>query len=185
MAFDSPVPETSGLHTMDDYDMYNGSTKRFDWKLVERKEVYIPYNNYQLGSDAIEYKDILQAGHINPDHTRYELHRVWVVEATLKPGSRHVYSKRIFYIDEDSWSIVIADQYDDRGELWRVNMSYSKNYYELPLTFSVMDVFHDLSAQRYHVRGLDNEESSTYNFTADRPERAYFKPAALRRRGYR
>jgi len=185
LAFDSPNAAADGLRTSDDTDMYNGSPKRYNWKFKGMREVYVPYNNYKLGSNELKYDDILEIGHINPDYTRYELHRIYEVEATLKKGMRHIYTKRTFYIDEDSWSVLLADQYNDRGELWRVSSSYTKNYYELPSIFNVMNVFHDLVARRYHVQGLDNEESSTIDFSREAPKKRYFKPSALRRRGRR
>lgn len=108
-----------------------------------------------------------------------------MVEGTLKPGARHIYSKRTLYLDEDSWSAAVVDQYDGRGELWRVSMAYLKNFYDLPYTWSALDVFHDLQARRYHVQNLDNEEPGTIDFTQAVPDDSYFKPSALRRRGTR
>lgn len=119
-----------------------------------KKEIYIPYNNYKVTSPEVKYKDLLQVGHLNPALTRNELHRVWVVEGTLKSGARHIYSKRTLFLDEDSWQAAVVDQYDGRGELWRVSIAYLKNYYDLPTTWSALDVFHDLQARRYHVQNL-------------------------------
>ena len=89
------------------------------------------------------------------------------------------------FLDEDSWQAAVVDQYDGRGELWRVSIAYLKNYYDLPTTWSALDVFHDLQARRYHVQNLDNEENNTIDFTQAVPDDGYFKPAALRRRGTR
>lgn len=185
LAYDTPIAAADGLRTADDTDMYNGAPDRYDWKLLGKKEVYIPYNNYKAGSNEVSYDDLLHKGHINPEAVRYELHRVWVVEANLKEGQRHIYSKRKFYIDEDTWNIAIADQYDGRGELWRVSMAYLKNYYEMPLVWSAIDVYHDLQARRYHVQGLDNEERGTIDYSVAPPGKRYFKPSELRRRGRR
>ena len=183
LAYDSPGAE--GMRTLDDFDMFNGSPDRFDWQLVGKKEIYIPYNNYKVTSPDVKYKDLLQVGHLNPALTRNELHRVWVVEGTLKSGARHIYSKRTLFLDEDSWQAAVVDQYDGRGELWRVSIAYLKNYYDLPTTWTALDVFHDLQARRYHVQNLDNEEPSTIDFSQAVPDDGYFKPAALRRRGTR
>lgn len=185
LAYDTPIAAADGLRTADDTDMYNGSPDRYNWKLVGKKEIYIPYNNYKVSSADVKYKDLLQVGHLNPAFTRNELHRVWVVEGTLKPGARHIYSKRTIYLDEDSWQAAALDQYDGRGELWRVSIAYLKNYYELPTTWSALDVFHDLQSRRYYVQNLDNEEPSTIDFSQAIPDDGYFKPAALRRRGTR
>jgi hypothetical protein len=185
LAYDTPIASSDGLRTADDTDMYNGAPDKYDWKLVGKKEIFIPYNNYKVGQPSVKYKDLLMPGHLNPDYLRYELHRVWIVEGTLKPGERHIYSKRRFYIDEDSWGIAIADQYDGRGDLWRVSMAYLKNYYDVPTVWTALDVFHDLQARRYAVQNLDSEEDSTIDFSKPSPGDEYFTPAALRRRGTR
>lgn len=185
LAYDTPIAAADGLRTADDTDMINGSPDRYDWKLIGKKEIYIPYNSYKVTSPEVKYKDLLQVGHLNPAFTRNELHRVWVVEGTLKSGSRHIYSKRTLFLDEDSWQAAVVDQYDGRGELWRVSIAYLKNYYDLPTTWSALDSFHDLQARRYHVQNLDNEEPSTIDFSQAVPDDGYFKPAALRRRGTR
>lgn len=185
LAYDTPIAAADGLRTADDTDMINGSPDRYDWKLVGKKEIYIPYNSYKVTSPEVKYKDLLQVGHLNPAFTRNELHRVWVVEGTLKSNARHIYSKRTLFLDEDSWQAAVVDQYDGRGELWRVSIAYLKNYYDLPTTWSALDSFHDLQARRYHVQNLDNEESSTIDFSQPIPDDGYFKPAALRRRGTR
>jgi len=138
-----------------------------------------------IGEPSTKYSDLLWAGHINPKFTRHEKHRVHVIEGTLKKGKRHIYTKRRLYIDEDSWSVASVDQYDGRGELWRVSMAYLKNYYELPVTWTALDVYHDLQARRYAVQNLDSEESSTTDFSQPIPKKRYFKPSSLRRRGTR
>lgn len=183
LAYDSPIDESDGLRTADDTDMYNGSPNRYDWKLLEKREVYIPYNNYRLTAKGVKYEDILTPGHLDPALTRWELHRVWVVEANLKPDARHIYSKRVFFLDEDSWQAAEVDQYDGRGDLWRVSLAYLKNYYDLPTTWSALDVFHDLQSGRYHVQNLDSEEQTTLQFHLPVPADGEFTPAALRRGG--
>ncbi len=183
LAYDTPIAAADGLRTADDTDMYNGALDRYNWKLIGKKEMYIPYNSFKMDSPDITYAQILTKGHPNPDYARYELHRVWVVEATLKPGARHLYAKRTFYIDEDSWSIAVLDQYDNRGELWRVSEAFLKNFYEVPTTWTALDVFHDLRSKRYHAQYLDNEEDTAFDFSRATPANSYFSPAALRRRG--
>lgn len=185
LAYDTPISAADGLRTTDDTDMYSGSPDKYNWSLVHAKpvEMFIPYNNYKLGSPDISYDDLIMKGHVNPDYVRWELHRVWVVEANLKEGERHIYNKRRFYIDADSWQIATVDQYDRRGELWRVSMAHIKNYYEVPSQWTALDAFHDLRAKRYHLQLLDNEQPETLDFSQPVPGPRYFHPAALRRRG--
>jgi hypothetical protein len=129
LAYDSPGINSQGLKTTDNLDMYNGSPDRYDWQLLGKRELLIPYNSFALFERKQPYENILLGGHLNPQLTRFEKHRVWVVEGTLKPDQRHVYAKRTFYIDEDSWQIALADHYDNRGHLWRVSLAYAMNFY--------------------------------------------------------
>ena len=179
VAYDAPGTASDGLRTTDDFDMYNGAPDRYNWELKGKKELLIPYNSYKLHSDSLKYDDIIKPGHIATDVVRWEKHRVWVVEATLKDGISHVYKKRTFYIDEDSWQIHITDLYDNRDELYRVAIAYGLNYYEVPTHWSTLDAYYDLNSRRYIAIGLDNEEPM-YDFQSQQKERS-FTPAALRR----
>lgn len=183
IAYDAPGTAADGLRTTDDFDMFNGAPDRYNWTLKGKQELYVPYNNYTLHSDKVKYADILQPGHINPELTRFEKHRVWVVEANLKPEYRHIYQKRVFYIDEDSWQILVADMYDNRNQLYRVAMAYAINYYDLPTLWSTLDVYYDLNSRRYLALGLDNE-TRMYDFTI-KPSDSEFTSQALRREGLR
>ncbi|MBY0418896.1 MAG: DUF1329 domain-containing protein, partial [Pararheinheimera sp.] len=183
VAYDAPGTASDGLRTTDDFDMFNGSPNRYDWKLVGKQELFIPYNSYKLHSKDVKYADLVKPGHINPEYVRWEKHRVWVVEANLKSGTSHVYGKRVFFIDEDSWQVHVADLYDNRGELYRVAVAHGLNYYEVPTHWSTLEVFHDLNTRRYIAIGLDNEDKM-YDFSVPLTDND-FTPAALRREGTR
>ncbi|MFI4940023.1 MAG: DUF1329 domain-containing protein [Burkholderiales bacterium] len=179
IAYDSPGQGADGLRTTDDYDGFNGAPDRYDWKLVGKKEMYVAYNNYKLTSKSLKYTDIIRPGHLNQDLVRYEPHRVWVVEATLKPGKRHVYAKRIFYVDEDSWQIAHTDVYDGRGELWRVHEIDAVQFYDVPTPWIACEASYDLQARRYLVTALTNQEKPVkFNFKL---ESSYFTVDNLRR----
>lgn len=184
VAYDNPGTASDGMRTSDNLDMFNGAVDRYDWKLVGKKEMYVPYNSYKLNSDKLKYKDILTPLHINPEPLRYELHRVWVVDATLKEGSRHIYKRRTFYIDEDSWQILAVDQYDNRDQLWRLSEAFSMNYYEVPLIWAAAEVHTDLQAGRYLAYGLSNE-TAPFDYMSAKLTEANFAPDALRREGVR
>lgn len=176
-AYGLPAPNTDSLRTVDEFELYNGAPDRFEWILHGKRELYIAYNAYRLHGANVGYADILGQSHIEPELARYELHRVWVVEGRLKEGARHVYSRRVFYIDEDSWQIAASDSYDLKGKLWRTAETHAVNYYEVPLHWSTLHVFYDLRARRYLVDGLDNRRTP-YRFleTADPRE---FSPGSL------
>ncbi|MGH8252087.1 MAG: DUF1329 domain-containing protein [Steroidobacteraceae bacterium] len=184
VAFDNPGTASDGLRTSDQFDIFNGSPERYDWKLVGKQEIIVPYNSYALHSDKLGNSDIIKPLHINQDHARYELHRVWVVDATLKAGQRHLYKRRTFYVDEDSWQILVVDCYDTRDKLWRVQEAHSINFYDVPTFWTTLELTYDLQAGRYLALGLDNEEPRTVNFSVKRTD-ADFTPAAIARRGTR
>ena len=184
VAYDGPGTAADGLRVADQNDMYNGSPDRYDWKLIGKKEMYVPYNNYALFSPKVKYDDIIKPGHINPDLTRYELHRVWEVEGTLKSGERHIYAKRHMYIDEDTWAILEVDHYDGRGQLWRVGEGFLVNDYAQGTANYAAVTVYDVIAGRYIVSNLQNENKrgQDYNY---HPTMNDFTPAALRNAGIR
>ena len=183
VAYDNPGTAADGQRTSDQFDMYNGAPDRYQWTVVGKREVLVPYNSYKLHSDKIKNADILKPLHINQDLARYELHRVWVVDAKLKPGTSHLYSRRTFYIDEDSWQILAADHYDGRGQIWRVSEAHCINYYDAQVFWSTLEVHIDLQNGRYLGIGLDND-NEMYDFNLKRTP-ADYTPDSLRRDGVR
>jgi hypothetical protein len=184
VAYDAPGSGVDGQRTIDNYDMFNGAPDRYDWKLVGKQELYIPYNSYRLHSPDLSYEEIHAQGHLNQDLTRYELHRVWVVEATLKEGARHIYAKRVFFIDEDTWQAAVIDHYDARGDLWRVAEAHTIQYYNETIPWYTVETLNDLQSGRYLTTGLTNEERAPYLFNIE-VQRQDFQPGALRRLGKR
>jgi hypothetical protein len=157
VSYDNPGTGADGLRTNDQLDAFNGATDRYTWKLVGKKEMIVPYNSIKLGDNKLKYSDIAKAGHMNQDLPRYELHRVWVVEADLKAGTSHIYKKRVFYVDEDTWTILAVDNYDRRDQLWRVQETHQ---WQVPWHKSVAPVggtVYDMQSSRYLVQELSNE----------------------------
>ncbi|MBB4866755.1 hypothetical protein HNP46_005662 [Pseudomonas nitritireducens] len=184
VAYDGPGTAADGLRVADNSDMYNGSPDRYQWKLIGKREMYVPYNNYKLWSPQVKYADILKPGHINQDLTRYELHRVWEVEGTLRPGQRHIYAKRHMYFDEDSWALLEVDHYDGRGQLWRVGEGYQVSDYQHGNSTYALQALYDLVAGRYIALGMTNESKKATQFD-QQFKMNDFTPAALRNAGIR
>ena len=184
VAYDGPGTASDGMRTSDNFSMYNGAPDRYDWTLVGKKEIYIPYNSGKLTEPGVQYDDVLQAGHINPDFTRFELHRVWEVQGNVKDGQRHIYAQRNFFVDEDSWMISLADHYDGRGTLWRVGEGHIGFNYQQKIPGYSIETLYDLLAGRYIALGMYTEENSAPQYDFD-PSYNQFTPAALRASGVR
>lgn len=181
--FDMQFPGSGGSITVDEVRIFNGSPKRYNWEIIGKQEMYIPYNTYELHSDDISYDELLKPGHANPEHMRYELHRVWVLEATLKEDYRHLYGKRRMYIDEDSWLMVMGDNYDARGDLWRTSMVNYFYAYEANTWQAGVGLYHDLSAGSYLAFNLVNERENAYILNSGQLTPGNFGPEAARRLG--
>jgi len=183
VAYDGPGTASDGMRTTDNFDMFSGAPDRYDWKLIGKKELYIPYNSYEIASSDLKYDQIIKAGHVNQDLARYELHRVWEIEATLKSGERNIYAKRRFFVDEDSWTIVQSELYDGRGQLWRVGEAHSLQYYQHKVPAYAFEALYDIISGRYIAIGMSNEEKPhEYGYRASARD---FTPAALRNAGVR
>ncbi|MCF4167530.1 DUF1329 domain-containing protein [Zavarzinia compransoris] len=172
-----------GFHTVDDTNLWTQSPKRYDWELVGRKEIFIPYNNFGIDDPAIKYKDMLATSHLNPDVVRWELHRVWVLKAKLKAGLRHVYAARTIYIDEDSLNPMLADMYDARGELYRMAMMTTSYDYGSRMTQARVVVYHDLISGAYMADRLSNEVNDRMAYNEGGRKGDDYTPQELKRRG--
>lgn len=168
VAFDTPNAGTAGISTYDDAFVFNGSPERYDWEIIGKKEMYVPYNSYTL-SYTVSGKESMGPKFINPDYNRFELHRVWVVEGKLKEGSRHTYHRRVMYFDEDSWAALAADLYDGRGKLWRVGFAYETPMYEVPSGMSLMHGHYDLLSGIYYVNGHTADYKGVFTDRAQKP----------------
>ncbi|NPU91147.1 MAG: DUF1329 domain-containing protein [Gammaproteobacteria bacterium] len=179
LGYDSPIFNSEGLRTVDEIDIYNGALDRYDWKLLGKRELYIPYNNQKMRYNRCDDPSALDRGHLKPYTMRFEKHRVWVVEATLKPGVKHLYPRRTFYLDEDTWSIALVDIYDKNGKLWRNTMRFAAYYEAMPGMFSALDAYHDLKVGAYFLQCSAGQDTS---FLQTAPQPGYFAPASIRQR---
>jgi len=179
-AYDS-VPEASeGMFTADQVDGFSGSPDRFDWQLIGRQQKLVPYNTYDIGLAGGQPEKLLRKGSVNPEFMRYELHRVWIVEATLKPGQSHIYGKRRFYIDENSWTVLMEEAYSRRGDLWRVALHGVVQAYDVGLPWIRVSIYHDLDSGSYFVGGMDTDRKPSIRFN-QRGSMSEFTSDALRR----
>lgn len=163
LAYDTPAPQGGGAQNMDDAEIFLGALDRFDWRLIGKKEMYIPYNNFKMADGKLcPDKEKFTKNHMKPDCVRWELHRVWTVEATLKPNFRHIYRKRKFYFDEDAPGAGIGDNYDASGQVYRVSLGSFYPMYESQGLMADQATTHDLRTGTYATSGDVAESGGWY-----------------------
>jgi len=181
VSFDTPNPAVAGTSTYDDAFIYNGSPERFDWTLVGKKEIIVPASNYGMIFET-KVEDLLGEKFLDPEKIRWEKHRVWVVDARLKEGARHLYSRRTFYIDEDTWGAAAGEMYDGRGQLWRLQYLYSANLYDRKASYGSVYGAYDLLQNIYNLSG--KPIPGKFHNGVNKPEN-YFTPEGMARGGVR
>ncbi len=148
--YDAPLLGFENEYMVDIQNMFWSQLDRFDYKLAGKKEVYIPHDAFKMHDFNAKMADAYKKDFVNPDYGRYELHRVWVIEATVKQGQRHSAPKRTYYLDEDTWNIVIAEDYDASGKIWYVRQAWQIPVWELGGTCTYNPfVQYDLQTGRY------------------------------------
>lgn len=180
VAYDTPDFISSGVTFFDEYNLFTGALDRYEWKLVGKQEMYVPYNNNGLQLRKID--ELLGEKFLNPDAARWELHRVWVVEANLVSGKRHAMPKRRFYLDEDTWVALASDGWDSNGDLWKAGFVFPFVAAEVPIMQARPKLMYDFSSGAYLSHLMGNERSPQVDNTA-RFEDRDFTPAALGRGG--
>jgi hypothetical protein len=183
IAYDNPGTNTDGMSTSDSFDGFNGALDRYNWTTKGRSVKFISYNTYDVLHT--KYADFIKPSHLNQDVVRYEPHRVWTLEATLKPGSRHVYARRVMHMDEDAKVVNNAENYDGRGQLWRFQEVLLVNAYHVPhCGTGAGETNYDVLSGRYLTGGLRSEEPPI-NYFADELNEARYTPEAIRTLGVR
>ena len=183
VAYDTPDSVTSGIGFFDEAFMMFGPIDHQELKLVGKKEMYIPYNNNRAAGAKIA--DLVGPQFLNPDLVRWELHRVWEVEATVAPGKRHVVAKRRYYLDEDTWQAILADGYDAQGQIWRSNYTLTLLAPDFPAVIgSVMWGTYNVQTGAYLLNAASNELPTQYKPIARLPV-SYFGPEELANQGSR
>ncbi len=181
-SYDAPQIGLDNQYTVDEANVFFGAMDRFDWKLIGKQELLVPYNAFGAYDTAAKVEAFAGDDSIAPQSRRYELHRVWVVEANVRQGMRHQAPKRLFYIDEDSWAAALGDNYDGKGQLWRTNIQTSVYAYEVEAFHARVAIYHDLLAGSYLadrlVNGLAPARLNDATFDA-----SYFTAASLRKLG--
>lgn len=164
LSYDTPDPDASGFQMLDEYYLFFGGLDRYDFKLVGKTEMYLPYNNNRLY--GLPTAGVLGPKHANADALRYELHRVWVVEAALAAGKSHVAPKRRFYVDEDTWFAVYAESWDDTGKLWKFGHGTMYLVPDLPAVILGSQFIYDLTLGGYVYGFAFNGDPVQYKATA-------------------
>jgi hypothetical protein len=183
IAYDNPGTNTDAMSTSDAFDGFNGALDRYTWSLKGKQVKFIAYNSYDILHT--KYADFVKPQHVNQDVVRYEPHRVHVVEAKLKAGSRHVYARRVMYLDEDAQVVNNAENYDGRGQLWRFQEIPLVNAYHVPhCGTGAMELVYDVISGRYLALSMRAEEPPV-NYFADELQESRYTPEAIRTLGVR
>ncbi|MDB5869863.1 MAG: hypothetical protein JWP96_2195 [Polaromonas sp.] len=143
-SYDTPISNQGGVMVFDEFQLYQGVMDRFDFKLVGKKEMFLPYNTYKSSFECSN-ETYLMPSHGNPACERWELHRAWVVEAKLKPGNRHIYSRRTYFLDEDQTGAGVYDSYDHTGRLYRALFLGQTQLYDIGENWSSKMTIYDFN----------------------------------------
>ena len=181
--FDQPLGGSGAKMTIDQDRLFNGSPERYTWKSLGKREMYVPANTYRIHAKGVKYADLIKKGHANPDYMRYELRRVWVLEATLQKGYRHLYGKRVLFLDEDTWHAVMSDYHDARGQLWQWGMINYYYAFDMQAWQAGTSFYHDLNSGGYVGYNLfqEREKGPILNDFSLKPD--MFTPEAIRTLG--
>jgi hypothetical protein len=118
--FDAPVVGYENQYLNDEQLMQWSTLDRFEYRLMGKKDIYLQNNALRMHDFDAKRDQVFGKDYVNPAYRRFELHRAWVVDARLKPGSQHLAPHRVYYLDEDSWSIAAVTEYDKKGKVWKL-----------------------------------------------------------------
>ncbi|GAB2458152.1 DUF1329 domain-containing protein [Comamonas humi] len=164
--YDAPQIGYENLYNVDQTTILYGAPDRFDWKVVGKKEMYVPYNAFGMYDFSKKMQDtLLEPNVFKPELRRYELHRVWVIEGTVKSGIRHANPKRTLYLDEDSWVAVGGEDFDAQGKVWKWKESTPIPAWELGGACVIpQTIMYDLTNLRLMADSLNFSSGKDFKF---------------------
>lgn len=174
--YDTPYSQSNGIINWDEVWVFNGSIDRYEWKLLGKREMYVPYN--VNGMHSLPVEQVFAEHHWAPNAVRFELHRVWEVEATLAADKRNVLAKRRFYLDEDSWLAVLGEGYDAAGELWRVYFSFPTLMADIPAVVAAPYGAINMQTGEWYAQQVMNGLDTQFDVIEPKGPR-FFTPANL------
>ena len=148
-AYDAPLIGYENQYPADISFVFYGNPDRFDWKIVGKKEVYIPYNGFAMQRFGTKIDDAMGPTAVKSNMRRYELHRVWEIEGTVKAGVRHATPKKTLYLDEDTWLVAVGDDFDAQGKIWKAKENHITPEWEIGACASAASVYNDVISGRY------------------------------------
>lgn len=175
-SFGNPLPDVQNSSTYDDMQLFSGSPEKYDWTLLGKQDCIVPYNNW-AAVDASGPEQFLRSQFYNPELVRWEFHRCWLIEGRLRKGEEHVYPRRRFWIDEDTWNILLSENYNAKGQLWRHGQAIFAHAYQTQAFWSPITVMYDLQGKTYSVNGQPLPDS--WSQLTELPSEDYFTPRAL------
>ncbi|RMD85171.1 MAG: DUF1329 domain-containing protein [Candidatus Dadabacteria bacterium] len=106
----------------DSYAGYAGNPAWMKWKFLGEKTILASFHSEHL---PVRWGEP-PADFMHDDW--WEPRKVWIVEGVSKLP-QYAYSKRVIYLDQESYRIPYTDMYDQAGELWKIwvnNFKYAK-----------------------------------------------------------
>jgi len=178
LSYDTPNSTADGVANYDETAVFSGSPDEYDWKYLGKQEMLIPYNCQKVPRTSVT--EGIQPKFINPDVVRWELHRVWVIEATLHPGKRNVISRRRLYLDEDTWQFTIADNYDENNSLYHWCVNWVAAYPNMPGMFPVINTVNNIQTGDWTIENclFAHPLANRPILFGPRPD-SYFQPQAM------
>jgi hypothetical protein len=183
VGYDTPDASTGGIANFDDVNLFNGESDRYQVKLVGKREMFVPYNNNGMFIKPIAA--VIGKGSLNPDAVRWELHRVWELELTVRPGKRNVAAKRHLFLDEDTWEAVLSDVWDAQGKLWKTGQAFTLVAGDEPSASTLSYAIFDLTAGSWMLAAAINETGGVNYQDYDPKQLPRFAPGGLSSGGVR
>ena len=182
ISYDVPDIDAAGFMSLDEYYMFFGGLDHYEFKILGKREMYVPYNNNRLYTCPVN--EVLGPSHANSDELRYELHRVWVIDGTLASGKHDIVAHRRLYLDEDTWLAVYSDSWDEKGNLWKFGQATMYLMPDLPAVIVGSQFDYDFELGGYAYGFAFNDEPQAYKVTSPHPA-SLFSSEALSGRSVR
>ncbi len=122
--------------TWDDFQTFAGKVMQYDWKFIERRDALLP----TIAKGKPEWLEGRHLAGVNDSFRRVK--GAYIIECIPKDPN-HIYSKKVIWVDPESWHMPYGEYYDRKNKLWKVfhfHIAFDNkgNYY--PVTMTLVDI---------------------------------------------
>ena len=97
-----------------------------------------------------------------------------------KPEVKHTFKKKVYYVDEDTWTVAMVDNYDQRDQYYKFQEGHIVCSAEILSCSTIPEIIYDMQSGVYFATAMINEDKPN-DFSVEF-DKKHFEPNTVKKR---